>query len=57
MTPQMTEIELRNIVYKKLQLERTDENIERLTKEQLLFITHDINTKLFGNVLVVVKLK
>ena len=44
MTPQMTEIELRNIVYKKLQLERTDENIERLTKEQLLFITHDINT-------------
>lgn len=40
----MTEIELRNIVYKKLQLERTDENIERLTEEQLIFITHDINT-------------
>jgi len=40
----MTETELRNIIYKKLQLESADENIERLTKEQLLFITHDRNT-------------
>jgi DNA helicase-2/ATP-dependent DNA helicase PcrA len=39
----MTETELRNIVYKKLRLESVDENIERLTKEQLLFITHDRN--------------
>ena len=40
---QMTETELRNIIYKKLKLESADENIERLTKEQLLFITHDRN--------------
>jgi len=40
----MTETELRNIIYKKLQLESADENIERLTKEQLMFITHDRNT-------------
>ena len=40
----MTETELRNIIYEKLQLESADENIERLTKEQLLFITHDRNT-------------
>ena len=39
----MTETELRNIIYKKLKLESADENIERLTKEQLLFITHDRN--------------
>lgn len=44
MTQQMTETELRNIIYKKLQLEGADDNIERLTKEQLLFITHDRNT-------------
>ena len=39
----MAESELRNIIYKKLKLDSADENIERLTKEQLLFITHDRN--------------
>ena len=45
----MTETELRNIIYKKLKLESADENIERLTKEQLLFITHDRNAPLSGS--------
>lgn len=44
MTQQMTETELRNIIYSKLKLDSVDENIERLTKEQLIFITHDRNT-------------
>ncbi|HEY5536187.1 MAG TPA: ATP-dependent helicase [Ignavibacteria bacterium] len=39
----MTEGQLRNIIYTKLNISVKDDNIERLTKEQLEFITHDIN--------------
>jgi len=39
----MTAEQLRHIIYKRLNISVQDENIERLTQEQLEFITHDIN--------------
>lgn len=38
----MTEVELRDTIYKKLKLPTRDEYIERLTGEQMEFIIHDI---------------
>ena len=39
----MTAEQLRHIIYTRLNISTQDENIERLTQEQLEFITHDIN--------------
>jgi len=43
----MTNDKLRDIIYKKLQITELDENIERLTQEQMKFIVHDINLSCF----------
>ena len=40
----MLEDKLKNIIYKRLNIADNDDNIERLTLQQLEFITHDIST-------------
>lgn len=39
----MTDLDLKKIIYKRLRIPDKDENIERLTQEQMEFISQDIN--------------